>query len=302
MNKPKGVDSTKDDNEAQLLDNNESVSVNEPINNLGNGIARAKRRATKTESKSIAERFLHCVNLPAFRNQDFQQTVKELKEKTEELKGVKEDLKVRTKQATEQLYKRLDGAWTEAEATAKNVSENLKEKVSAATEEGLRSRNPQNLPAHQLTNLLKDQKDKKRKGKKKGDKRAPQSNRDDYETIDIHNISLIFLKRKLVEDFLDDMETFREKIVGTFVRIRISGANQKKDIYRLVQVTGTSEAAQYTLGKRTTCTMLEILNLDKTEIISIDMKFEDIKLFGITMVGGMQAFEPEYKMLVTMMV
>lgn len=28
------------------------------------------------------------------RNQDFQQTVKELKEKTEELKGVKEDLKV----------------------------------------------------------------------------------------------------------------------------------------------------------------------------------------------------------------
>lgn len=116
----------------------------------------------------------------------------------------------------------------------------------------------------------KDQKDKKRKGKKKGDKRAPQSNRDDYATIDIHNISLIYLKRKLVEDLLDDMETFREKIVGTFVRIRISGANQKQDIYRLVQVTGTSESAQYTLGKRTTCTMLEILNLDKTEIISID--------------------------------
>ncbi|CAH1450640.1 unnamed protein product [Lactuca virosa] len=69
------------------------------------------------------------------RNQDFQQTVKELKEKTEELKGVKEDLKVRTKQTTEQLYKRVDGAWTEAEATAKKVSENLKEKVSAATEE-----------------------------------------------------------------------------------------------------------------------------------------------------------------------
>ncbi|KAL4556112.1 hypothetical protein LXL04_038753 [Taraxacum kok-saghyz] len=69
------------------------------------------------------------------RNQDFQQTVKELKEKTEELKGVKEDLKVRTKQTTEQLYKRVDGAWTEAEATAKKVSENLKEKVSAAKEE-----------------------------------------------------------------------------------------------------------------------------------------------------------------------
>lgn len=69
------------------------------------------------------------------RNQEFQQSVKEFKEKTEELKGVKEDLKVRTKQTTEQLYKHVDGAWTEAEATAKKVSENLKEKVSAAKEE-----------------------------------------------------------------------------------------------------------------------------------------------------------------------
>ncbi|KAI3766041.1 hypothetical protein L2E82_16089 [Cichorium intybus] len=82
----------------------------------------------------------------------------------------------------------------------------------------------------------KDQKDKKRKRKKKGDKRTPQSNRDDYATIDIHNISLSFFKRNLVEDLLDDMETFREKIIGTFVRIRIPGANQKHDIYRSVQV------------------------------------------------------------------
>ncbi|KAI3736288.1 hypothetical protein L6452_15827 [Arctium lappa] len=118
--------------------------------------------------------------------------------------------------------------------------------------------------------LAKDNKDRKRKGRKKGDRRGPQSNREDYAAIDIHNISLIYLRRKLVEDLLDDMESFHEKIVGTFVRIRISGANQKQDIYRLVQVTGTSEAAQYTIGKRKTCTMLEILNLDKTEAIPID--------------------------------
>jgi import inner membrane translocase subunit TIM44 len=68
-------------------------------------------------------------------NEDFQRSVKELKEKAEELKGVKEDLKVRTKQTTEQLYKHVDGVWTEAEAAAKKVSANLKEKVSAATEE-----------------------------------------------------------------------------------------------------------------------------------------------------------------------
>ncbi|KAI7728227.1 hypothetical protein M8C21_023423 [Ambrosia artemisiifolia] len=115
-----------------------------------------------------------------------------------------------------------------------------------------------------------DDKDKKRKGRKKSDKRGPQSNRDDYAAIDTHNISLIYLRRKLVEDLLDDMEKFHEIIVGTFVRIRISGAHQKQDMYRLVQVTGTSEAARYTLSKRTTCTMLEILNLDKTETISID--------------------------------
>ncbi|XP_071697775.1 uncharacterized protein [Rutidosis leptorrhynchoides] len=115
-----------------------------------------------------------------------------------------------------------------------------------------------------------DDKDKKRRGRKKSDKRTPQFNLEDYAAIDNHNINLIYLRRKLVEDLLDDMESFHEKIVGTFVRIRISGSNQKQDIYRLVQVIGTSEAAQYTLGKRKTCTMVEILNLDKTETISID--------------------------------
>ncbi|KAI7984067.1 Mitochondrial import inner membrane translocase subunit TIM44-2 [Camellia lanceoleosa] len=69
------------------------------------------------------------------RNQEFRRSVKELKEKAEELKGVTEDLKVRTKQTTEQLYKQVDSVWTEAEATAKKVSANLKEKISAATEE-----------------------------------------------------------------------------------------------------------------------------------------------------------------------
>ncbi|XP_077228897.1 translocase inner membrane subunit 44-2 [Tasmannia lanceolata] len=65
-------------------------------------------------------------------NQEFQQSIKELKEKTG---GAKEDLKVRTKQTTEQLYKHVDGVWTEAEATVTKVSSNVKEKISAATEE-----------------------------------------------------------------------------------------------------------------------------------------------------------------------
>ncbi|KAI3812170.1 hypothetical protein L1987_16876 [Smallanthus sonchifolius] len=112
-------------------------------------------------------------------------------------------------------------------------------------------------------------KDKKRKNRKKGDQ-EPQSNREDYAAIDFHNINLIYLRRKLAEDLLDDTESFHSKSVGTFVRIRISGANHNFDIYRLVQVTGTSTGAPYAVGKKTTDIMLEILNLDKTESVSID--------------------------------
>lgn len=86
--------------------------------------------------------------------------------------------------------------------------------------------------------LTKGGKDKKRKSRKKGDNRGPQSNLDDFAAIDMHNIGLIYLRRKLMEDLLEDTETFNEKVIGTFVRIRISGSNQKQDLYRIVQVVG----------------------------------------------------------------
>ncbi|KAL0541926.1 hypothetical protein IC582_022007 [Cucumis melo] len=84
---------------------------------------------------SVFNEFSKKVKGEADKNTEFQQSVKELKEKAEELKGVKEDLKVRTKQTTEQLYKQVDGVWSEAEATARKVSADVKEKLSAATEE-----------------------------------------------------------------------------------------------------------------------------------------------------------------------
>ncbi|KAI3842494.1 hypothetical protein MKW92_022795 [Papaver armeniacum] len=68
-------------------------------------------------------------------NPDIQKSIKQLKEKAGEIKMAKEELKVRTKQTTEKIYKSVDGVWTEAEATAKKVSANVKEKFSAATEE-----------------------------------------------------------------------------------------------------------------------------------------------------------------------
>ena len=74
-----------------------------------------------------------------------------------------------------------------------------------------------------------------------------QSNLDDYAAIDIHNINLIYLKRNLVEYLIEDEESFHDKVVGSFVRIRISGSAQKQDLYRLVQVVGKSHA--FTIGR-----------------------------------------------------
>ncbi|KAG1327937.1 Mitochondrial import inner membrane translocase subunit TIM44-2 [Cocos nucifera] len=65
-------------------------------------------------------------------NPEFQQSVKELNEK---IGVVKEDLKVRTKKTSEKLYKSMDDAWAEAEATSKKVSASVKEKMSTAKEE-----------------------------------------------------------------------------------------------------------------------------------------------------------------------
>ncbi|GFY94454.1 GW repeat- and PHD finger-containing protein NERD [Actinidia rufa] len=118
---------------------------------------------------------------------------------------------------------------------------------------------------------VKGSKDRKRKMRKKGNERGPQSNLDDFAAIDMHNISLIYLRRKLVEDLLEDMGSFDTKVVGTFVRIRISGSNQKQDMYRLVKVVGTRKAAEpYKVGKKTTDLVLEILNLNKMEVVPID--------------------------------
>ncbi|XP_075673438.1 mitochondrial import inner membrane translocase subunit TIM44-2-like isoform X1 [Castanea sativa] len=61
------------------------------------------------------------MKVEANRNPELQKSLKELKEKAEELKVAKIELKNRTKQTTEQLYKHVDSAWTEAEATAKKL-------------------------------------------------------------------------------------------------------------------------------------------------------------------------------------
>lgn len=79
--------------------------------------------------------------------------------------------------------------------------------------------------------------DKKRKAHKKIERELT-INPDDYAAIDMHNINLIYLRRSLMEDLIDEVTAFSDKIAGAFVRIRISGLGNKQDMYRLVKVLG----------------------------------------------------------------
>ncbi|WOL10071.1 hypothetical protein Cni_G18825 [Canna indica] len=112
--------------------------------------------------------------------------------------------------------------------------------------------------------------DKRRKTRKRVGERELMSNLDDYAAIDAHNINLIYLRRNLAEGLIDD-DSFCEKVIGSFVRIRIPGAGQKSEMYRLVQVVGTQVVSEkYKVGKKSTDIALEILNLNKKESLTID--------------------------------
>jgi chromatin remodeling complex protein RSC6 len=98
---------------------------------------------------------------------------------------------------------------------------------------------PDPEPENSEGSALGTSSEKKRKGRGKGN-RAMQGNLDDYAAIDLHNIGLIYLRRNLMDEIIDnEPEEFEEKVVGSFVRIRISNSGQQRqDIYRLVQVVG----------------------------------------------------------------
>ncbi|XP_074571384.1 uncharacterized protein LOC141827934 [Curcuma longa] len=122
----------------------------------------------------------------------------------------------------------------------------------------------------EYSNLTNIGSDKRQKNRRRFGEREHQSNLDDYAAIDVHNINLVYLRRNLMEDLIDDAK-FTEKVVGSFVRIRISAAGQKQEMYRLVQVTGTHLVSEkYKVGKKSTDIALDILNLDKMESSSID--------------------------------
>ncbi|XP_076909193.1 uncharacterized protein LOC143566347 [Bidens hawaiensis] len=111
---------------------------------------------------------------------------------------------------------------------------------------------------------------KERRTHRKSEKRI-KNKLDDYAAIDVHNMNLIYLRRNLMELLIEDKEKFNEKVVGSIVQIRISGSDQKDDMYRLVQVVGTTKVdVPYKIGDKLVDVMLEVLNLDKKETVSVD--------------------------------
>ncbi|KAM7254244.1 hypothetical protein ACFE04_031926 [Oxalis oulophora] len=148
---------------------------------------------TNNRQFSVFNEFSKRIKGEAEKNPEFKKTVEELKEKAEELKVkaeelkvVKEDLKVRTKQTTEQLYKHVDGVWTEAEATAKKVSANMKEKIAATTGEvkeslGLKQDSSQSTDGSAKTDAHKKDESKASSGEDTNQK--PESNNATAQTI-----------------------------------------------------------------------------------------------------------------------
>ncbi|OAE19540.1 hypothetical protein AXG93_2742s1090 [Marchantia polymorpha subsp. ruderalis] len=118
---------------------------------------------------------------------------------------------------------------------------------------------------------IRDVKDKRRRRKGDDDKfERPSVN--EYAAITPKNINLIYLRRQLLEELLDDPE-FDSKVCSTFVRIRVPGMVSKSEMcYRLVQVVGTRlQAEAYKAGRKTTNIVLEILNLQKREDVTVDL-------------------------------
>ncbi|XP_057864064.2 zinc finger CCCH domain-containing protein 19 [Cryptomeria japonica] len=119
--------------------------------------------------------------------------------------------------------------------------------------------------------ITKREKRHKLKKNADGDKGLTE-NLNEFATINMHNVRLIYLQRGALEDLLEDLRTFSEKVTGSFVRIRLTGTrNQRMLCHRLVQVVGTKKVQKaYITERKTTDLILEILNLDKEEYIFIN--------------------------------
>ncbi|XP_022942225.1 zinc finger CCCH domain-containing protein 44-like isoform X2 [Cucurbita moschata] len=116
-----------------------------------------------------------------------------------------------------------------------------------------------------------DEYERKHKTSKKADESGQQLNADEYAAIDVQNINLIYMRRDLIVSLIDDDKKFNDMVVGSIVKIQIPNNDEKHEFHRLVQVVGISKiSTPCTVGEKTIDVMLDVLNLDKRETVSID--------------------------------
>ncbi|XP_072999806.1 uncharacterized protein At5g08430-like isoform X2 [Typha latifolia] len=98
-----------------------------------------------------------------------------------------------------------------------------------------------------------------------------------YASIVLENIKLVYLKRSLIVDLLKYPETFEEKVVGCFVRVKNDPKdfyNIPQNLYQLGRVSSIKKASEaYKMGESSTDVILCVSNMWKD--IQITMLSDD---------------------------
>lgn len=85
--------------------------------------------------------------------------------------------------------------------------------------------------------------------------------------INPKNIQLIFLRRSLLEELSEEPD-FPVKVLGAYVRIRVSGKREASS-YRLVHITGAT--IQKECDQKTRNIALDVMNLNQLQQITLDV-------------------------------
>ncbi|XP_021734676.1 uncharacterized protein At5g08430-like isoform X4 [Chenopodium quinoa] len=104
-------------------------------------------------------------------------------------------------------------------------------------------------------------------------KKAPEVSKSCLAAINSDNIKLLYLRKSLVQELLNNPETFETKVVGSFVRVKSDPHDIfQKNSHQLQLVTGVKEDTP--AGETKPSMLLQILGM--TDVISISELSDDI--------------------------